>query len=222
MLALLSSGKPICYDGGADWPAAEVSHPGGVGEYRVIDQQQLHDEAYRWEVVAALMRDHGDAIMQYCLSWLGEGLAEEITQEVFVTAWQMLPKYRPEAPLRTWLFGIARNKCQQAYRNRARREAIDQASLAAIRERVHAAGPTSPEEHVAEAALRTRLHDSLAKLPSEDRILLTLWYWKELPVPEIADIMGTSVAAVRKRLTRAQQRLKELMHATLEAQPRAS
>jgi hypothetical protein len=52
---------------------------------------------------------------------------------------------------------------------------------------------------------------------SQDRILLTLWYWKELPVAEIAEIMGKTEAAIRKRLTRAQQRLKELMHETLEA-----
>ncbi|PON13250.1 hypothetical protein C2W62_35355 [Candidatus Entotheonella serta] len=56
------------------------------------------------------MQEHGDAIAQFCRSWLHEGLAEEITQEVFVAAWQNLPKYRPQAPLRTWLFGIARNK----------------------------------------------------------------------------------------------------------------
>jgi RNA polymerase sigma-70 factor (ECF subfamily) len=181
----------------------------------MLDEQRLHDEEYRWGVVAELMRDYGDAIMQYCVTWLGQGQAEEMTQEVFVTAWQMLPRYRPEAPLHTWLFGIARNKYQQAYRNRARRGAIDQASLEAIRERAHAEGPISPEAGIAQAALRSQLHDSLTKLPGEDRILLTLWYWKELPVAEIADIMGKSVAAVRKRLTRAQQRLKELMHETL-------
>jgi RNA polymerase sigma-70 factor (ECF subfamily) len=193
-----------------------VSQPDDVGEYTVIDRQRVHEEAYRWEVVAALMRDHGDAIMQFCVARLSEGLAEEVTQEVFIAAWEMLPKYRPEAPLRAWLFGIARNKCQQAYRNRARRQAIDQASLEAIRELAHAEGPTSLEDTMTQAALRTRLHDSLSKLSGEDRILLTLWYWKELPVAEIAEIMGKTDSAIRKRLTRAQQRLKELMHETLE------
>jgi DNA-directed RNA polymerase specialized sigma24 family protein len=49
-------------------------------------------------------------------------------------------------------------------------------------------------------------------LRETDRIVLTLWYWKELPVSDIADVMGKSVAAVRKQLLRAQQRLKELMN----------
>jgi RNA polymerase sigma-70 factor (ECF subfamily) len=193
-----------------------MSHHAYVREYTMIDPQRLHEEAYRWEVVAALLQDHGYEVLRYCVTWLGEGLAEEVTQEVFVTAWERLPTYRPEGPLRAWLFGIAKHKCQQTYRNRARRAAIDQDALTAIRARAQAERPKSPEEHVAQAALATRLHESLRKLPGEDRILLTLWYWKELPVAEIADIMGKTEAAIRKRLTRAQQRLKELMHETLE------
>jgi RNA polymerase sigma-70 factor, ECF subfamily len=183
----------------------------------VIDRQRVHEAEYREAVVVALMRDHGDAIMRFCVARLGEGLAEEVTQEVFVAAWEGLPKYRPEESLQAWLFGIARHKCQQTYRNRARRQAIDEEHLEVIQERAHAQEPTAPEDKIADAALRTQLHDSLSKLPNEDRILLTLWYWKELPVAEIAEIMGKTEAAIRKRLTRAQRRLKELMHETLDA-----
>jgi RNA polymerase sigma-70 factor (ECF subfamily) len=187
-----------------------------VREYTVIDLQRLRDEGYRWEVIAALIRDHGDAIMRFCVARLGEGVAEEVTQEVFVAAWEGLPKYKPEVSLQAWLFGIARNKCQQTYRNRARRQAIDEEQLEVIQERAHAQEPRSPEDAIADANIHGHLHDSLSKLPSEDRIILTLWYWKELPQAEIADIMGKTEAAIRKRLTRAQRRLKELMHETLE------
>ena len=182
----------------------------------MIDLRRLRDEGYRWEVVVALIRDHGDAIMRFCVARLGEGVAEEVTQEVFVAAWEGLPKYRPEASLQAWLFGIARNKCQQTFRNRARRQAIDEEHLKAIQERAHAQGSRSPEDVIAHTTLHGQLHDSLNKLSSEDRILLTLRYWKELPVAEIADIMGKTEVAIRKRLTRAQQRLKELMHEILE------
>ena len=49
------------------------------------------------------------------------------------------------------------------------------------------------------------------QLRDEERIVLTLRYWKDMPVDDIADVMGKSVAAIRKQLLRAQQRLKELM-----------
>lgn len=45
-----------------------------VREYKVLEQEMLHDEAYRWEVISQLMQANGDAIAQFCRSWLSEGL----------------------------------------------------------------------------------------------------------------------------------------------------
>ena len=184
-----------------------------------MDGQQLHDATDRDEMLRVLIRQHGDAIVQYCRARLGDGLAEEVAQEVFVAIWQKLPAKRPSGPqdpLTELLFGIARNKCKQAYRNWARRRAIRQAFTEEIRQRAHAAGPTTPRNGETQVALSTRLHTCLGKLRDTDRILLTLWYWKEIPVAEIADIMSKSEAAIRRQLTRAQQRLKEIMRATPE------
>ncbi|HEY7491165.1 MAG TPA: sigma-70 family RNA polymerase sigma factor [Candidatus Tectomicrobia bacterium] len=179
----------------------------------MLDWQRLPDEAYRWEVVVDLMRHHGEAIMQYCLAWLGEGLAEEVTQEVFVSAWQQLPKYRPEASLRTWVFGIAQHKCQQAYRNRARRRAIAQTFGDEIRQRAHGGEAPIPGDEGDHAAL-ARLNACFAKLGAEERILLSLRYWKGLPLADIAGIIRMSVKTVQRRLKNAEECLKELMHAT--------
>jgi RNA polymerase sigma-70 factor (ECF subfamily) len=176
-----------------------------------LDLQRVHDETYRWEVVAGLMREHADAIAHYCTAWLGEGLAAEVTQEVFVTAWETLPSFRPDAPLRSWLFGIARHKCQQTFRNRARRRAIAQTFLDDIRQRVHAEAQDTPEHAMADEARRTLLQESLTQLRDVDRMLLVLRYWKELPMSDIADIIGKTESAVRKQLERAKQRLRQVM-----------
>jgi RNA polymerase sigma-70 factor (ECF subfamily) len=176
-----------------------------------LDWQRLSEPAYRWEVVSALMQDSAEAILQYCTTRLGEGMGAEVTQEVFVAAWQQLPRYRPEAPLAAWVFAIARRKCQQAYRNRARRQAIARLSVEAIRERTHISSPLSPEGAITQTSQVACLAACLPHLRETDRIVLTLWYWKELPISDIADVMGKSIAAIRKQLLRAQQRLKEFM-----------
>jgi RNA polymerase sigma-70 factor (ECF subfamily) len=178
-----------------------------------IAWQRLPDPEYRWEVVSGLMQDYAETILQYCTTRLGEGMGEEVMQEVFVAAWQQLPRYRPEAPLQTWLFAIARHKCQQAYRNRARRQAIARLCVEEIRARSHSQSPPSPDAVVTQASQAARLATCLSQLREIDRIILTLWYWRELPISDIADIMGKSVAAVRKQLLRAQQRLKDLIDA---------
>jgi RNA polymerase sigma-70 factor, ECF subfamily len=176
-----------------------------------VDWTQVHDGDYRWGVIEALMRDHAEAIMQHCTTWLGEGLAEEVTQEVFVAAWEQLPRFQPVAPIHTWLFGIAHKKCQQAYRNRARRQAIARTFLDDMQRGLHAEPSLTPEGRAALVSEHARLHASLAALREEERILLMLRYWKDLSVADIADIVGKSESAARKRLERAVKRLRTQM-----------
>lgn len=183
----------------------------------LIDRQRVHEAEYRREVVETLVRAHAAVIMRYCTAWLGEGLAEEVTQEVFVTAWEKLPTYRPEASIDKWLLGIARHQCQRAHRNRQRRHAIDRAFLEDIRREAHAETPATPEHLLTQAPLETWLHDSLSTLHEPERMLLILHYWKGLAVPDIADVMSASARAIQKRLERARKRLREIMrHAAQE------
>ena len=177
----------------------------------MIDTSRLDDETYRREVIDMAWQNHNVEIRQFCFAWLGSGLAEDMTQDVFVTAWQRLDKYRPEQPLRAWLYGIAHKKCQQTYRNRARRTAIANTFLEEIRDRSHTPNPTSPEQNSAGASELQRLQDAMARLSTEDRILMNLRYWRDLPMQEIISIVGKSAPTVRKRLRQAEQRLKEAM-----------
>ena len=109
-----------------------------------IDTKRLTDDAYRYEVLTTLVRDYQDGIMRYCVTRLGEDMGEEVAQEVFVTAWDTLPKFRQDAAITTWLFGIAKNKCAQAFRNRSRRQAMAQAFVVDIRHHAHAEEPATP------------------------------------------------------------------------------
>jgi RNA polymerase sigma-70 factor (ECF subfamily) len=176
-----------------------------------IDRHQLHDEAYRSEVLTALLREYQDRIFRYCINRLGEGYGEEIAQEVFVTAWENLAKFRQEAALETWLTGIAKYKCIQALRNRTRRRAIAQTFIEDIRLQAHAATPEASERLVADQGRFARLTHGLNQLRTEERILLNLRYTKGLPISEIIELVGKSEAAVRKQLLRALQRLRKLI-----------
>jgi RNA polymerase sigma-70 factor (ECF subfamily) len=178
----------------------------------VIDQQRLQDDNYRAEVLTMLLREYQDGIWRYCVTRLGDLVGQEIAQDVFVTAWETLPRFRQQAALSTWLFGIARLKCAQALRNRARRKAILAAGVADVRSGVHATAPETPEQLMAEQQLRQWLADSLARLSDSDRMLVALHYLKGLSIPELADIAGKSEVALRKRLFRALQRLREMGH----------
>jgi RNA polymerase sigma-70 factor (ECF subfamily) len=182
-----------------------------------IDAKRLTDDTYCYEVLTALLRDYQERIVRYCVTRLGEDMGEEVAQEVFVTAWETLPKFRQDAALSTWLFGIAKNKCAQAFRNRSRRQAMAQAFVVDIRHHAHAEEPETPEHVMVERAQLARFAASLAMLRDDERILLNLHYTKGLPIAEIVEVMGKSEAAVRKRLLRALQRLRKIMDEGSEA-----
>jgi RNA polymerase sigma-70 factor (ECF subfamily) len=193
-------------------------HPFGIGvphcllgELMEIDQTKLQDEDYRYEVLTALVRDYQDRVFRYCVTRLGEVYGEEVAQEVFLTAWKNLPKFRQEAAIETWLVGIARHKCAQAFRNRARRQALAHAFAEDIRQHTHPVTPAVPEHMAVSQTQFVWLAHSLARLRDDERLLLNLRYTKGLSVTEIVELVGKSEAVVRKRLLRALRRLREML-----------
>lgn len=178
-----------------------------------IDPHKLSDETYRSLIFTTLVQEYQDRIYHYCVSRMGEAQGEEIAQDVFLTAWESLVKFRQESSISTWLTGIAKNKCIQAFRNRGRRQTIASTFVEDIRHQSHAEGSVSPEEMVMDEARREELAQGMSNMREDERLLLNLRYHKGLPVSEVAELLGKSEAAVRKRLLRALQRLRKIMDA---------
>jgi RNA polymerase sigma-70 factor (ECF subfamily) len=176
-----------------------------------IEWQGLEDDDYYASVCTRLYETHRRGILRYCVTRLGDPIGEEVMQDVFVTMVKTLRTYRPGPPVEGWLFGMAKQKCQQTLRNRARRQDIATAFGKDIGQQLHAepAGPPGAGLEAREGA--TRLATSLTKLHELERILLHWRFHRELSVAESAESLGVSEAAVRKRLQRALRRLKELM-----------
>src|SRR5262245_50961066 len=68
------------------------------------------------------MREHGKAVFGLCLRELHDaGLAEDVTQQVFLEAYRDLDRFQQRSSVRTWLFGIAYHRCLDAHKRRQRR-----------------------------------------------------------------------------------------------------
>jgi RNA polymerase sigma-70 factor, ECF subfamily len=176
-----------------------------------IDWQRFADDNYYASVCTRLYETYQRGVLRYCVTRLGDAFGEEVMQEVFVTMVKTLRTYRPGPPVESWLFGMAKHKCQQTLRNRTRRQDIANAFGKDIGQQVHTE-PSSPPGAGLEARERAaRLAASLTQLPEIERIVLHWRFHKGLSVAESAEALGLSEAAVRKRLQRALRRLKELM-----------
>jgi RNA polymerase sigma-70 factor, ECF subfamily len=144
-----------------------------------------------------LFDGHFDAVYRFSLVLAGgrQDLAEEVSQQVFVTAARRIRRFRPEqATFRAWLHGIARNRyltLAAKEQRRRRHEALPH------REAGRLAGHARPN---------TLVHEVLARLPSEYRRVLEDKYLKRLTMKEMAEADGRSIEAIESLLRRARDR----------------
>lgn len=134
--------------------------------------------------------------------------AEEAAQDAFVAAWRGLREFRGDAAFGSWLYRIVWRKALDraaVIRNRARREVgvDDPARL----ESVESADATG--DLPADAAVAARLERLVGALPETARGVVTLFYYRDLSVAEIAAVLGIPEGTVKTHLYRARAALRE-------------
>jgi RNA polymerase sigma-70 factor (ECF subfamily) len=149
----------------------------------------------------ALVRDYQSAILNYIWRRVGDpDLAEDLTQETFVKAWRALDRLElddgAEARRRAWLYTIAHNAIADHARRQRR---IRWLSLDAL-PNVSGGGNPAPD-----VARRDPLQQALARLTADQREVLLLFSHEGLPAEDVAQILGITPAAARKRRQRARE-----------------
>ena len=145
-----------------------------------------------------LLARHRDAAERYVKFRLPAGEAEDVLQEVYITAYSRFDRLRDEGSFKPWLLAIARAKCADWYRERARRQEIP---LEETPERLLV---QSRMGLVETAAVR----DAVERLDVRDREMLYLVYWEQLPQRDIARRLGVPVGTVKSRLHAARERFR--------------
>jgi RNA polymerase sigma factor (sigma-70 family) len=137
-------------------------------------------------------------------------VSEDLVQEVFLRILRYRQTYRPGTTFRTWMYQIARNtRIDQA------RKVRPGTSLAT--EPIATARVTDDAERQQEAQLLQR---ALMQLPEDKREILVLSRFQELKYDEIARLLGCETGAVKVRVHRALQQLRE-NYMSLENNPAA-
>jgi RNA polymerase sigma-70 factor (ECF subfamily) len=181
-------------DGGPDSDRAVLA--------RVVERDQaahrLLFERYYKRVLSFVRRRVGD-----------EGLAEEITTDVFFEVWRNAAAYRGESPVTTWIFGIANLKALSARRYFAqpRRAAVRVADDEAL---TRFPDPAQQDETLRARQELARLVRAIERLPVGHRDVLRLAFIEGCSYPEIAERLAISEANVKTRVNRARARLRNL------------
>lgn len=149
-----------------------------------------------------ILTRHHDRIYQFCYRYLNANasLAEDITQEVFLSLYQLVPRYEPKAKLTTLLFQMARNACLNSLR---RKPTI---SLDASESMVIESDVNVFEEIVTDE-MAQQVRRAINELPENQRTAILLSRFELMGYEEIAKTMGTTVSAVKSLLNRAKVEL---------------
>lgn len=148
-----------------------------------------------------LVAEHGEAVYRVARSVVGDPVAaEDVAQEALLKAWQALPTYRGEAPLRSWLLRITHNTAVSALRRR-REEPHDPMLLP------EAAPGDSTERTIERRASVAAFERALGELDDLSRSIVVLRELEGLSYEDIASLLAVPLPTVKTRLLRARRLL---------------
>ncbi|WP_282938917.1 sigma-70 family RNA polymerase sigma factor [Paenibacillus sp. RC67] len=130
--------------------------------------------------------------------------AEDISQEVFLAAYQKIRQYRGEGTLRGWLLQITVNLC----RSRMRRASWKRLVFFGLEQQKQLrSSDKGPEEQ----AVNDSLMASIQQLPYKYREVIVLYYYRDMMTREIAELLGESEGTVKSKLSRGKKLLRRVL-----------
>jgi len=186
------------------WPAMSSFAEVQLAELdeRALVQACLEGQPGAFDLI---VERHRRAVYQLCYRIVGNHEdASDLSQDVFLRAFRGLRSFRGHSSLSTWLYRIAVNVCLNRLGARNAPEPIDDRQFVDDR-----------AESAAERLLRreraSRLRRAIARLPRKQRLTVVLRAFHEMSHQQIAEVLGSSVGAVKANFFHALGNLKRIL-----------
>lgn len=170
-----------------------------------MDERELIQKSLQGEetAFAQLVEQNQHLVFLHCLKIVkDEEIAQDLTQETFLHAFQHLDHFRMEARFSTWLWKIAHNLSLNYLRKHTHQEKEYKEELLP---------PTFLEKHEEDEELMLAIRQAMEQLPEKQRIVFDMYDLQQLPQKEIAARLGISYGTVRSRLFYARKKIRQLL-----------
>jgi RNA polymerase sigma-70 factor (ECF subfamily) len=159
----------------------------------------MHPDLTPEQQLETLVRDHLDAVYRVAFSVVRDSaLAEDVSQDAILKAWQALPTFRGDSSLRSWLLRITHNTAISTLRRR-REEVRDPQLLPEHPAR------SSTEARAVDRASIDAFEKALDDLDELSRSIVVLREIEGLSYDEIAEVLDVALPTVKTRLLRARR-----------------
>jgi len=202
--------------GASDSGAAPLAaSPGADAQTRRADVALVRD-------FDALYERHYKTLFNLIFRWIGDyDEAEDLTVETFASAFKARDQFRGDSRVQTWLYRIALNHCKNRFKQRDRQREMEGPSLDAgafgadeddggvMASRDVADWSYSPARLLEQKELRALIEKAVDNLPADYKVVLVLRDQQDLSYNEIADVTGLTLEAVKTRLNRARNMVRQ-------------
>ncbi|MGM0884153.1 MAG: RNA polymerase sigma factor [Bacillota bacterium] len=173
-------------------------------EQQAIERLKSGDSsALRW-----LMEEYGNGIIRTAAMLLKDHhLAEDVSQEVFITAFQKINQFRGNGSLRGWLLRMTVNRCRSrmrlvSWKRLFFRDVTDEE----IKAQRRLFNP--PDAGSDQWAVKLSLRETIEAIPLKYREAIVLYYYQELTINEIAQVLGEPESTIKSKLMRGRRLLR--------------
>jgi len=176
-----------------------------VEEELVLQAKQGEAEAFR-----QLVELHWSKVFHLLLGLVrDQGVAQDLTQEVFVKAWEKLPTFRGASTFWTWLYRIAYYTALDELRKKKREAGV--ISVGENYRELIQPPAREPLEVVVQREQVRDLHKALHRLTFAQRIALILYYFQGFSYQEIATLTRRPLGTIRADIHRGKEKLREMI-----------
>jgi RNA polymerase sigma-70 factor (ECF subfamily) len=185
-----------------------------MDEDRKLELQKLSDEElalalngqFASDLFNELIKRHEKTILRNCKNYVqNTDAAEDLCQEILVKVYLQLNTYRKDARFTTWLHSITHNLCMDYLRKNKKNlhQEMTEKLANEIGEIIELDVPDDmPTEEI--------LNDLLEQVSAEDKMILLMKYKEKLSLHEMQEMMHIGESALKMRLNRAKNKIRQL------------
>ena len=180
----------------------------GILAARATSDEMLLEKIAKGDRTAmhTLYARHNVRVYRFVLRMLRDSAsAEDLVSQVFLDVWRTASQFEGRSQVSTWLLSIARFKALTALRQR-KHEDIDQDDVMQIADQAD-----TPEASLDRSRTSAILRACVAKLSPAHREIVSLVYYHEKSVEEVAQLIGIPASTVKTRMFYARKQLAELL-----------
>ena len=174
-------------------------------EHRLVEQIQRGDS----KAFATLVKQYKDLVYTLAIRMLkNREEAEEVAQDTFIKLYKSVNKFKGDSKLSTWIYRVAYNTCLDRLKKHKR--TLDTVEINDFTE-YNVDAIENGLDALETKERKDAIVNCINQLAPKDNVVLTLYYFEELSIDEIAKVIGETTNNVKVKLYRSRKRLSKLL-----------